>query len=77
MMMNASRSSVILPGTDVRRGTEEEIDNYSYEYGVKISENYRCGQYASGRKKSRKLGTWCEEPIKKRLGHQHEVTIVF
>lgn len=38
IMLNASDCSVILPGTDVRRGTEE-IDHY--EYGVRISENYR------------------------------------
>jgi hypothetical protein len=62
--LNASDSSVILPGTDVRRGTEEEIDHY--EYGVRISENYRCGQYASGRKKSGKSETWCEERIKEK-----------
>jgi hypothetical protein len=39
IMLNASDSSVILPGTHVRRGTEEDKDHY--EYGVRISENYK------------------------------------
>jgi len=53
IMLNASDSSVILLGTDVRRGTEEEIDHY--EYGVRISENYRVWPVSKWMQKFKKI----------------------
>jgi hypothetical protein len=53
-MLNASDSSVILPGADVRRGTEEEIDHY--EYGVRTSENYRVWPVRMWTQKIKKIG---------------------
>lgn len=71
IMLNASDSSVILPDTDVRWGTE-------YEYGVRISENYRVWPVRKRMQKNQenwKLGV--RNPQNKRLSHEHEVTIVF
>jgi hypothetical protein len=53
-MENASDISVILPGADVRRGTEEEI--YHYEYGVRTSENYRVWPIRKWTQKIKKTG---------------------
>jgi hypothetical protein len=54
IMLNASDTSVILPGTDVRRGTEEETDHY--ENGVRISENYRVWPVSKWTQKIKKIG---------------------